>query len=294
MNIWLTKNSEVPVREQLTLQVTLAIAGGDLAAGDRLPSTSEVARRFKIHANTVASAYQHLVDADLLEFRKGSGYFVRDAAVETAGRETRISALVEELFANARGLGLCNTDVVDRVRRYAAARPRRGITLFEPDHDLSEILAFELRDAGFDVSVTQALEKLAPNQLVVAMFDERGRIGSHPSFAGKCIYLRGRSVGSSLSGETRPTETDVIAVVSAWDGFLSMAKIILLASKVEPGNLIVRSTRSDGWETLVRSASLVISDSVTGSKLPDLQQLRVFNLISDSSIDEVRSAIGSI
>ena len=38
MRFWITKNSEVPVREQLVRQVVLAILSEDLPAVDRLPS----------------------------------------------------------------------------------------------------------------------------------------------------------------------------------------------------------------------------------------------------------------
>jgi DNA-binding transcriptional regulator YhcF (GntR family) len=43
MKIWLSKNSEIPVREQLITQIALGIASKDLKTGERLPSTSEIA-----------------------------------------------------------------------------------------------------------------------------------------------------------------------------------------------------------------------------------------------------------
>ncbi len=60
MKIWLSKNSEVSVREQLVAQISLGIVSRDLRAGDRLPSTRELARRFEIHPNTVSAAYREL------------------------------------------------------------------------------------------------------------------------------------------------------------------------------------------------------------------------------------------
>src|SRR5688500_12845828 len=66
MKIWIAKNSEVPVREQLITQITLAVAAGDLEIGEKLPSTREIARRCGLHANTVSSAYQKLVDHKVL------------------------------------------------------------------------------------------------------------------------------------------------------------------------------------------------------------------------------------
>ena len=80
MRLWLSKNGEVPLREQLTAQIVLGIVSGDLPPGQRLPSTRELARRFKIHANTVSAAYRELEERGWLESRKGSGVYVRAEA----------------------------------------------------------------------------------------------------------------------------------------------------------------------------------------------------------------------
>ena len=77
MRFWLSKSSEVPLREQLVIQVRLGIASGDLKARQKLPSTRELARRFKIHSNTVSAAYRELARQGWVEFRKGSGVYVR-------------------------------------------------------------------------------------------------------------------------------------------------------------------------------------------------------------------------
>src|SRR3954470_4695569 len=115
MRFWLARNSEVPIREQLVTQITLGILSGDLEPGRRLPSTRELARRFRVHANTVSAAYKQLEDEGLLESRHGSGVYVTDPATETATskkRGTRKSArksgslvmdrLIAGLFTSAR------------------------------------------------------------------------------------------------------------------------------------------------------------------------------------------------
>ena len=77
MRLWLSKNSDVPLREQLVRQVMLGVVSDDLKPGQRLPSTRELARRFRIHSNTVSAAYRDLERAGWLEMRKGSGVYVR-------------------------------------------------------------------------------------------------------------------------------------------------------------------------------------------------------------------------
>ncbi len=77
MKFWLSKSSEVPLREQLVSQVILGIASRDLEPGQRLPSTRELARRFHIHANTVSAVYRELAERGWVDFRKGSGVYVK-------------------------------------------------------------------------------------------------------------------------------------------------------------------------------------------------------------------------
>ena len=77
MRLWLNHTGEVSLREQLVTQVTLAILCRELVPGERLPSTRELARRFNIHANTASAAYKQLEQEGWLEFRHGSGVFVR-------------------------------------------------------------------------------------------------------------------------------------------------------------------------------------------------------------------------
>src|SRR5258708_28007102 len=71
------RGSEVPIREQLVTQVILGILSDDLAPGQRLPSTRVLARRFRLHPNTVSAGYRQLERERWVEFRHGSGVDVR-------------------------------------------------------------------------------------------------------------------------------------------------------------------------------------------------------------------------
>lgn len=73
MRFWLTKNSELPIHEQLVRQVLLGILSEDLPAGHKLPSVRALSRRHGIHANTVSAAYHDLLERGWLELRHGSG-----------------------------------------------------------------------------------------------------------------------------------------------------------------------------------------------------------------------------
>src|SRR5215207_4609244 len=89
MQIWLSKEGDVSIREQLTAQIKLAILSQDLTPGQKLPSTRELARRFHIHSNTVSAAYRELSEEGWVDMRAGSGIYVRQFSPEK-GLETQL------------------------------------------------------------------------------------------------------------------------------------------------------------------------------------------------------------
>ena len=77
MDLVLNRRGGVPVRDQLVAQLELKILSGDLAPGQKLPSVRALARRLKVHPNTVSAAYQDLKTGGQVELRRGSCVFVR-------------------------------------------------------------------------------------------------------------------------------------------------------------------------------------------------------------------------
>jgi siroheme synthase len=84
-----------------------------------------------------------------------------------------------------------------------------------------------------------------------------------------------------MKGETRPTGDDLIAVVSGWENFLVLAKTMLVAVRIEPESLIIRSTKEENWRKGLNSSSMVICDSLTAKSLEKFQNVRIFNLYED-------------
>src|SRR5271165_1212230 len=127
MQLWFNRASEVSIREQLVTQVILGILSGDLAPGQRLPSTRELARRFKLHPNTASAGYRQLESEGWLESRRGSGVFVRTGAragvrteKDKAGAQPSgnhsLDQLISDFFTTARSLGIPLTTVRARLR----------------------------------------------------------------------------------------------------------------------------------------------------------------------------------
>ncbi len=295
MKLWLSKNSEVPVRDQIVTQITIGIASGDLAIGDKLPSTNELSRRYEVHPNTVGAAYRSLVDSNLLEFRQGSGYYVCDVPSESPA--IRLESIIDRFFDQARSEGFSDLEIYERIEARRNARSGQRVLIVESDEGLGEILSHEISKALGSETAVVSFEKLAADQhftdsVLVAMFDEKPKIDPLLIDGNKCIYLKGSSVSTAMSRENRPDAGQSIAVVSGWDNFLTLAKIMLLAAKIEPGNLIVRSTKDSGWKSAIKKSGMVICDSLTAEKIGRIQNIRIFRVIADESIRSIKEAVG--
>ena len=290
MKIWVSKNSEVPVRDQLVAQITLGIASSDLAAGERLPSTRELARRFHIHQNTVSSAYRQLSENGLVEFKKGSGVFVSNGSELPP---IDIAKLFDEFLNKGVAAGYSKKDIYDHIRLVLETGPPSQFLVVESDIAFREILIEEIRDATGITPEGVAFEKFSKLSVkkgtqIVAMSDEAAKLRPVLPKGYSCIFLNANSVPNSLSGKERPSENDLIAIVSAWERFISFAKLFLLAAKIDSEMFIVRLTRDQDWRKGIDQASLIICDFVTASQFPDDPRIRVFPLISEGSMEQLR------
>src|ERR1700691_6649468 len=72
----LTRDSPVPLVDQICERVTQLVRHGQLPAGTRLPSIRKLARQVGASAFTVVDAYDRLVARGVIESRAGRGFFV--------------------------------------------------------------------------------------------------------------------------------------------------------------------------------------------------------------------------
>src|SRR5260370_20524447 len=145
MQLWFARGSEVTIREQLVTQVILGILSDDLAPGQRLPSTRELARRFRLHPNTVSAGYRQLERERWVEFRHGSGVYVRERKPELAHSSALVlDQLIAKLFRSARELGAPLTTVRSRLRQWLELQPPDHFLLIEPEEELRRIVTAEI------------------------------------------------------------------------------------------------------------------------------------------------------
>jgi hypothetical protein len=106
-----------------------------------------------------------------------------------------------------------------------------------------------------------------------------------------CLLIRTRSVPETLKDEKRPSSSDLITVVSHWPDFLHFAHSVLAAVNIDPDSLSFRNTAEKGWERGLRASSFVITDAATATQVPPGTRVRVFRIIADSSLAELRNYV---
>src|SRR5229473_7075092 len=158
MQLWFARGSEVSIREQLVTQVVLGILGDDLAPGQRLPSTRELARRFRLHPHPVSAGYRQLARDRWVENRRGSGVFVRANKPEVQlSAALALDQMIASLFRSARKAGVSLPALRARLRQWLELQPPDHFLLIEPDEELRRILAAEIARA-----VTFPVESCGP------------------------------------------------------------------------------------------------------------------------------------
>ncbi|MCA8953343.1 MAG: GntR family transcriptional regulator [Planctomycetes bacterium] len=121
MNCRVDPHSPVPPSQQLVACVLDAIASGELAAGDRLPSVRGLAAEALVNPNTVTKAYRDLEHLGATKGQNGSGVYVTDGGPEVA-RALRLAetlAAFETAAAHALRAGH-EPDVLRRTLQVAA------------------------------------------------------------------------------------------------------------------------------------------------------------------------------
>jgi DNA-binding transcriptional regulator YhcF (GntR family) len=273
MQLWFNRANEVSIREQLVTQVILGILSGDLAPGQRLPSTRELARRFKLHPNTASAGYRQLEREGWLESRRGSGVFVRAGKGKAVARPSSghtLDQLVSDFFTSARTLGIPLADVHARLRERLDQSAPDHFLLIEPDEELRKIVAAEIeRAVDFPVksSVMEACKSPAALKgAIPVVLQSKARIAAEALPPGmELITLQARSVPESLAGWLPAPKDALVTVASRWPGFLKLGRTMLLASGFHPDTLVFRDARKKNWQRGLGEMAAVVCDCVTAA-----------------------------
>lgn len=122
MKFKVDRNLPVAVGLQLQGQIEYAVAYGELAPGEQMPTVRDLAAELGISPVTVSGAYGELQKKKLLVSRPGLGTFVSDR-VRTGprGEATEANRLLDRLITVARNEGIDSAQLINmiQVRRMA-------------------------------------------------------------------------------------------------------------------------------------------------------------------------------
>lgn len=292
MQFWFARRSDVSIREQLVTQVVLGILSDDLAPGQRLPSTRELARRFHLHPNTISAGYRQLERDRWVQFRHGSGVYVRARKPEVASSPgLALDQMISRLFLSARKLGVTLPILRDRLRQWLELQPPDHFLLVEPDEELRRILAAEIaRAVTFPVESCSSEDcpKQPEGGMPVVLPNREAAVRQLLPAETDLLILQIRSVPTSLAGYLPAPSGALVGVASRWQEFLKVARALLTAAGFDPDSLVFRDAREPDWKRGLKETAAVVCDLLTAADLPAGVRAIPFPLLSESSIAELR------
>src|SRR5437667_3319161 len=292
MRLWLSRGSSISVREQLVTQVVLSILSGDLKPAQRLPSTRELARRFHVHPNTVSAGYRQLEHDSWVEFRKGSGVYVKPQRTQTSAPAVALDKLIADFLLAARRLDTPLAVVRTRLRQWMEVQPPDHFLLIEPDHELASITLAEMQQR-----LTFPVQACAPEDCDDGIFE--GAIPLVLSIKSKIVReeipmnrdlvtLHLRSAADSLAPYLPVPPTALVGIASRWVPFLKTARTMLIAAGFHPDCLLLRDASKANWRRGLGQTSAVICDSLTAQSLDGKPRVIAFPLLAESSLQELQ------
>lgn len=295
MDIQISKVSEVPLRQQLAEQIVLLIATEKLKPAQALPSVRELARRLKIHHNTVSQAYQDLVKRNWLVRRRGAHLVVRSPqTMPRVARLEDLDDLINPVIELARERGYSLQALRKRVRERLLAQPSDHILVIEKEAGLRRLLAEEIRGvlgcAVESCSREELLRQpgLAIGALVVtpryALSDVKALVPKdHPPVA-----VAFCTADEHVERVRKLSQPSVVAVVSVSQAFLAAARS-LLAPAIGRKHTLAEYLLPLENPAVLRAADLVFCDSLARRSVKVAGSI-YYKLLAAESVEYLSSA----
>ena len=299
MDIFINRRGGVPVRDQLVTQLELKILGGELAQGQRLPSVRALARRLKVHHNTVSAAYQDLEAAGLVDLRRGSGVFVRSGGPRALADADGLDQMIRLALHTAFAKGFGGAEVRAAVERWLAAALPDRVVVIDPVREMAQIIVREIR-MSLDVPASGAtFEDLArdPGLLsgalaVVLPYHEARMSAMAPNAALEIVHLE-LAAADRDAIHALPAGS-IVLVVSHTSTVLPFASVFLRSLRGDDIHVEVRLLSAPReWRRLAAAADLVLADVLAAKDVRAARprRMREVRMLSPSALDRLREAL---
>ena len=298
MRVVLSKESEVPLRQQLADQIVFLIATGQLQGGDALPSVRTLGRQSKVHHNTVSEAYQDLVRRGWLTRRPGSRLVVGMVTAARKAPPQSLDDLINESIQRARDMGFGLQALRLRVRERLLAEPPDHFLVVEQEAGLREIIRREISEIlswpvqGCSVEEFAAQPGLAIGAQVVAakhVVESLQPLVPQSRPAIGILYAQASEQMDRVSKLRRPS---ILSLVSVSESFLKTARSVL-APAVGSRHVLNECLVTAGEKPRLGDADVVVCDTVTFQKVRSRVKVR-YRLIASGCLEDLASSLGEV
>ena len=299
LDIVLNRRGGVLIRDQLVTQLELKILDGTLAHGQKLPSVRALARRLKVHHNTVSAAYQDLEQAGHVDLRRGSGVFVRHAGATALPEARGLDEMIRLALHAAFRKGFSGIEIRAAVERWLAAAPPDRVVVVDPSPQMGELLVHELREVlGIPASsctlddVAHEPTRLAGALTLVLPYHVAAVCALVPGVAVEVVTLEvaeadRRAVAELAAGS-------IVLFLSHSPTVLPFAAVFLKSLR---GDEILVETRLVSapreWRRLIRAADLVLTDALSteSARRAGARRVREVRVVQPAALERLRDAL---
>jgi GntR family transcriptional regulator len=258
-----------------------------------------LARRLKLHPNTVSAAYKELKATGHVHMHRGSGVYVKPGSPSAPQEARGLDEMIRLALYLAFRSGFSGVEIRAAVERWLAAAPPDRVIVVDPSHEMGELLVEEIRlTLGIPAS-SCALEKLQADTSIAA-----GGLALCLPYHLEAVarYAPGAAVEPitlEVSPEDRkaivalPTGA-IVLVVSHSPTVLPFASVFIQSLRGD--DLLVETRTVDAlrdWKRLIPAADLVFADVLSRDAVQKARprKLRELRFIPQASLDRLRDAL---
>lgn len=298
MEFRIDKKSEVSVRQQLAEQIVFSIVTERLKPGEALPSVRELARRLKVHHNTVSQAYKDLARRAWLVGRRGRRVVVRERGTPAAqAHGADLDDLINSTIRMARERGFTLQALSEFVKNRLMAQPPDRVLVVEQELGLRSLLQEEIRLAlkrpieGCAIADLASNPGLAIGALTVAGHYAIGDVVPLVPKSRPAIPLAFSVADEQLEVLRKLRQPSLIAVVSVSELLLKTARS-LLAPEVGQRHTLREFLFPLEHPAALKAADLVFADSIVRPQIKHAKVIQ-YQLIQPSSLNYLVNAMKS-
>lgn len=299
MDLVLSRQGGVSVRDQLVTQIQLQVLGGSLLPGQKLPSVRALARRLKVHPNTISAAYQSLVATGVLAVQRGAGVFVNGRGPLGIQEASVLDDMIRAALHAALRKGFTGEQIRAAVQRWVAAGPPDRVVVVDPYPQMGELLVHEVR-RGLDVEVSSctivdverdpSLLRGAVALVLPYHVETLRRIAPGAALAVMNVEV---SAGDREAIESLP-EGAIVLVVSHSPTVLPVATVVIKTMRGDDVHVETHLvSASKAWRRIASAADVVFADALSVEEVAKAKpkRLREVRITTEAALDRLRRTI---